>query len=269
MDLKLLKCDWGMEYLGDMKARLHKYAEAGYNGLECANIGMDPSEFGDITGELGLDYVAMMFCDDEQAFRDQLENVKKTNPILINCHPGRDYFEFERGLEFYRNVMEMAQEVDCQVVYETHRHRTLYSAWSTRRYLEAIPDLRICADLSHFTVVSEATMEHGPDYCEMMDVAISRTDHIHARVGWAQAPQVPDPRHETFMEWTERFERWWDRIIAARLAEGRPFLTINPEFGPFTYQPTDPATGKPHADIWEICLWITQRFRERWAGKLS
>ena len=71
MKLKMLKCDWGMEYLGDMKTRLHTYAEAGYNGLECANIGMDPDEFADVTGELGLDYVAMMFCDDEQAFRDR------------------------------------------------------------------------------------------------------------------------------------------------------------------------------------------------------
>ena len=136
MELKLLKCDWGMEYLGDPPERLHKYKEAGYDGVECANIGMDPDEFSDLTGELGLDYVAMMFCDDEQAFRDQLEHVKKTRPILVNCHPGRDWFSHERGVDFFRNVMDMAGEVDVQVVYETHRTRCLYSPWATAKYLD-------------------------------------------------------------------------------------------------------------------------------------
>lgn len=268
MELKFIKCDWGMEYLGDQDDRLRAFAKAGYDGIECANVTIDHEKFGDLTGELGLVYVAMMFCDDEKAFRDQLENIKKTRPLIINCHPGRDFFDHDRGVEFFKNIMEMAGEVDCQVVYETHRTRTLYSPWSTARYLEAIPELRLCADFSHFTCVAEGTMDHMPEYEKLMDLAISRTDHIHARVGWAHAPQVPDPQVAPFLEWTERFEGWWDRIIEARKAEGRPWLTINPEFGPFTYQPIDPKTGEPHADIWEICLWICQRFKDRWEGKL-
>ena len=125
MDLKLLKCDWGMEYLGDQRARLTKFAAAGWDGVECATVELDPAEFGDLCGELGLDYVAMMFCDDEQSFRDQLERIKRTRPILINCHPGRDRYDFARGLELFRNVLEMAGEVDVPVVFETHRTRLL------------------------------------------------------------------------------------------------------------------------------------------------
>ena len=142
MQLKLLKADWGMEYLGDQKERLRKFAAAGYDGIECAGVQVDHTEFGDLCEELGLVYVAMMFCDDEAAFRSQIDNIKKTRPLLINCHPGRDHFTFERGLEFFKNVMEMAGEVDCQVVYETHRTRILYAPWTTARYLEAIPELR-------------------------------------------------------------------------------------------------------------------------------
>ena len=267
MDLKLLKCDWGMEYLGDMKTRLRKYAEAGYDGVECANIGMDPDEFADITGELGLDYVAMMFCDDEQAFRAQLDEIKRRKPLLINCHPGRDYFTLERGIEYFKNVMEMAQEVECEVVYETHRTRALYAPWSTVRLLEAIPELYICADLSHFTTVAESDMQRE-EYAKMMDICIERTHHIHARVGYSQGPQVPDPRIGEGLIWTELFEGWWDRIIAHQKEQGRSFIAINPEFGPPLYQPFHPETREPLADIWDICLWITERFRERWAGKL-
>jgi sugar phosphate isomerase/epimerase len=266
MELKLLKCDWGMEHLGDQRARLEAFATAGYDGIECAQVQMDPREFGDLCAKHELDYVAMMFCDDEASFRDQLERIKRTRPILINCHPGRDRYDFERGLAFFRAVMEMAGEVDVPVVFETHRTRLLYSPWTTARYLEALPGLRICADFSHFTTVAESALTQ-PGYSELMDLAIARADHIHARVGYEHGPQVPDPRVGKGLRWTERFEAWWDRIIEARRAEGRAFLTINPEFGPPNYQPVDPRTGAPLADIWEVCLWVTARFRERWAER--
>jgi sugar phosphate isomerase/epimerase len=268
MQLKLLKCDWGMEHLGDQRERLRKFAAAGYDGIECAMVQLDPAEFGELCGELGLDYVAMMFCDDEDAFRAQLAPIQRRRPIVINCHPGRDRYDFARGLEFFRNVMEVAAgETDVPVVFETHRTRLLYSPWTTARYLEALPELRITADFSHFTTVAENALQL-PGYSELMDAAIARADHIHARVGYEHGPQVPDPRLGKGLKWTERFEAWWDRIIEARRAEGRAFLTINPEFGPPTYQPIDPRTGEPLADIWEVCLWMTRRFRERWAGRL-
>ena len=268
MELKLLKCDWGMEKYGEMPERLKKYKEAGYDGIECANTGMDPQEFADITGELGLDYVAMMFCDDEDAFRRQLDEIKTRSPILINCHPGRDYFEFERGCEFFRNVMEMAKDVDCEVVYETHRTRCLYSPWATAKYLDAIPELHICGDFSHFTTVSEGDMDTIPVYREMMDKAIARTHHIHGRIGHSQGAQVPDPRTDICMRWTELYEGWWDRVIEHCRDEGREFVTFNAEFGPPTYQPFHPETGEPLADIWEVCYWVTDRLRKRWEGKL-
>ena len=121
--------------------------------------------------------------------------------------------------------------------------------------------------LASTTTVAESALQL-PGYAELMDQAIARADQIHARVGYEHGPQVPDPRLGKGLRWTERFEAWWDRIIEARRAEGRAFLTINPEFGPPSYQPVDPRTGEPLADIWDVCLWITRRFRERWAERL-
>lgn len=266
MRLELIKCDWGLERFGDQRARLRRYADAGWDGVECAFFEMPPEEFGDLCGELGLHYVAMMFCDDEANFRLHLDRVKRARPLLINCHPGRDFYDFERGLAFFRAALEMSAEVEAPVVFETHRTRLLYAPWTTARYLEALPELRICADFSHFTTVAESDLAL-PAYRSMMDAAIARTDHIHARVGTAHAPQVADPRIGAGLEWTGRFESWWDRVIEARRAEGRPFLTVNPEFGPPPYQPVDPQTGAPLADVWDVCLWMAERFRERWTGR--
>jgi hypothetical protein len=266
VELKLIKCDWGMEHLGDMPERLKVYRDAGYDGVECANIGMDPEAFGLLTEDLGLDYVAMMFCDDEQAFARQLAHVKQTEPILINCHPGRDYFDLDRSVRFFNDVAEQASSLSAPVVFETHRTRCLYAPWQTERILNALPWLRITADFSHFTNVAENDLRKPP-YSDMMDIAIERTDHIHARVGSSEAPQVADPRVGTGLRWTELFEGWWDRVIESRLDDGKAFLTINAEFGPPPYQPANPDDDSPLADIWDVCLWMSDRFRERWADR--
>lgn len=266
MQLKLIKCDWGLEHLGDMSERLKVYRDAGYDGVECANIGMEPEAFGALTEELGLDYVAMMFCDDEEAFARQLAHVKQTQPILINCHPGRDYFDLDRSVRFFNDVAEQASILSAPIVFETHRTRCLYAPWQTERILNALPWLRITADFSHFTNVAENDLRKPP-YSDMMDIAIERTDHIHARVGSSEAPQVADPRVGTGLRWTKLFEGWWDRVIESRLKDGKAFLTINAEFGPPPYQPAKPEDDSPLADIWDVCLWVSDRFRERWAGR--
>ncbi len=268
MKLELIKCDWGMEHLGDQRTRLRRYAEAGWDGVECAFTELSPEAFAHRCDELGLHYVAMMFCDDEANFRLHFDRVKRARPILINCHPGRDHYDFERGLAFFRAALEMAEEVDVPVVFETHRTRLLYAPWTTARYLEALPELRITAGFSHFTTVAESDLSL-PAYARLVDAAIARADHIHARVGSAHAPQVADPRVGEGLAWTERFEAWWDRIVEQRLAEGRERLTVNPEFGPPPYQPVDPRSGAPLADPWEVCLWMAERFRARWAGRLQ
>lgn len=257
-----------MEHLGDMSDRLRRYAAADYDGIECAFIHMPPKKFSELTEELNLDYVAMMFCDDEQAFEKQLAVIRKARPVLINCHPGRDYFSVERSIEFFNNVTAMARDINVQVVFETHRTRCLYSPWQTAEILEALPDLRITADLSHFTCVAENGLEKSP-YQEMVQVALERADHIHARVGSTQGAQVANPMSTEGMKWTEHFERWWDQIIEMRRDEGRSYLTINPEFGPPPYQPVGSDGESPTADIWEVCLWMKERFRSRWANGLA
>lgn len=290
LKLKLLKCDWGMEHLGDARARFRAYAQAGYDGIEASFVDLDAGEMRELLQELKLDFVAMIFARDEEEFRQQLPRIQRLQPILVNCHGGRDHFSFGRGLSYLREVSAMAADaLPCETVFETHRQTLLYAPWATLRYLDALPGLRLTADFSHFTCVSETDMyrlQHAipdpvrldrfaverrddPELIACMDAAIRASHHIHARVGWSHGPQVADPTRGVGLEWTGVFESWWDRIIANRQAEGREFLTINPEFGPPPYAPANPETGAPFVNIWETCLWMTQRFRERWAGRLD
>ena len=283
MDLKITKCDWGMEYLGDLSSRLRAFSEAGYDGVECFFIDLDPSEFNEQVSELKLELNAGMVAPTVEAFRAELARVLPYNPTIINCHGGRDYYDFDQGKAFFEECIEIAKgETDIEVVHETHRRCALYSPWGTRRYLEAIPELFICADFSHFTVVSEGNMklstagspdENGlmalvpdPEKEAMMDIATERTHHIHARVGDLHRPQCLDPRVGIGLEWTELYEEWWHRILDLRRRDGRPFMTVCPEFGPPPYAPADPVTNEPYSDPWELSFWMMERFRKRFNG---
>lgn len=281
MKLIINKADWGLEAMGDLDTRLEAIAAAGFDGVECFFVDMEPARFCDRRAELGLLFNGGMFTPTIESFRRELARNLPYDPLLITCQGGHDYDSHEESLAFLTKCMKIAkEETDVEVVFETHRRCNLYSPWGTERLLEAIPSLRICADFSHFTVVSESDMTssvaahpdergmigHSPDPRKdrMMDIAISRADHIHARVGDLHSPQCLDPRIGEGLRWTELYEGWWDRIIARAKTEGRPYMTINPEYGPPPYAPADPVTKVPYADPWDLAVWTMNRFREKY-----
>ena len=96
-----------------------------------------------------------------------------------------------------------------------------------------------------------------------MERAIARSFHVHARVGHAEAPQVPDPRAEEWRPALEAHLRWWQRIVDKRKESGASTLTICPEFGPAPYMVTLPDTGRPIADLWEVNRFMKDFLEDR------
>ncbi len=97
-----------------------------------------------------------------------------------------------------------------------------------------------------------------------MEMALQRTDHIHARVGHAQGPQVNDPRAPEWADALNAHLAWWDKVIAIKKQQGKN-LTILTEFGPPDYLPTAPYTKAPLADQWEINVYMMHLLRKRYA----
>jgi hypothetical protein len=87
----------------------------------------------------------------------------------------------------------------------------------TRDLCREFPDLKLTADLSHFCVVAERVFAaDDADWAAVMEQVASHTIHIHARVGYAQGPQVSDPRAPEFAATLERHEAWWDQILSTQ-----------------------------------------------------
>jgi len=133
---------------------------------------------------------------------------KIQRPLYINCHSGRDYFSYEQGKSFIDHTTQLAKSTGIKICHETHRSRLLYSSSVARHYIETIPELRVTFDVSHWCNVSETLLEDQP---ETVDLTLQRVDHIHARIGHQEGPQVNDPRAP---EWKNAVDAHFMKLVA-------------------------------------------------------
>ena len=186
---------------------------------------------------------------------------KIQKPLYINCHSGRDYFSYEQGKSFIDHTTQLAKSTGIKICHETHRSRLLYSSSAARHYMETIPELRVTFDVSHWCNVSESLLEDQP---ETVDLTLERVDHIHARIGHQEGPQVNDPRAPEWKNAVDAHFAWWDKVIEIKKQKGE-IQTILTEFGPPTYMPTLPYTQQPLADQWAINVYMKDMLRKRYS----
>jgi hypothetical protein len=260
----VFKSNWGMDEA--MPQQLQRIAEGGYDGIEGRLP--DPAqaaEFAELLQRYKLKFIPMIFSggpDHLASFEQQLEQAAKWKPLKITAHSGKDYFSADEHLRFFKGAVALEKKIGVPVAHETHRGRALYSPWNTAQLLKAVPELNLNADFSHWCCVSESMMEETP---EMMDLACRRSIHIHGRVGYEEGPQVPHPAAPEYKYQVEKHEAWWDAIIRAQMDRGETLITFTPEFGPAPYMPALPFTGQPVSDLWQVCAYMAQRFRSRFA----
>jgi hypothetical protein len=126
--------------------------------------------------------------------------------------------------------------------------------------LRALPDLLITCDFSHWVVVCERQMD--TEWETILEVA-ENAHHVHSRVGYDQGPQVPHPAAPEYAEALASHERCWQAIWASQVRRGYTASSMTPEFGPPGYLHTQPFTGMPVADLWQMNRWIGARERDQ------
>jgi sugar phosphate isomerase/epimerase len=198
--------------------------------------------------------------DHIRSLEEQFRLALQCRAILINAHAGRDIFSFEDNLRIFKRGLELGRDAGINVCYETHRGRPTYSVTQTVKYLESLPDMRLTADFSHWMVVHESRLE---DQREDLQLAMARSDHIHARVGYEEGPQIPDPRAPEWKPNVENHVELWQQIAENHRKRGSDYLTITPEFGPPLYMHTLPFTAMPVADVWDINVYMKKLLKKR------
>ncbi len=269
MELKLIRQLWGIDKPWDNV--FQRIRTEGFDGVEIAIPSLDPfSEYESMLSENQLECVPMIFTEGDsvdahiESFRSQLKSALRFKPILITCHDGKDAFTDADAIRYYSAVLEIEADLGARVAHETHRGRILYNPWTTSRLLDQFPALQLCCDFSHWVCVCERLID---DQLDIIRQCAQRTLHVHARVGYNEGPQVPDPRVDQYKDELEAHERWWDIIWDSQAARGMTVSTLTPEFGPPPYMQTDPSTGRPISDLWEVSNWIAHRQAKRFASR--
>lgn len=270
MEVKILSALWGYEDQ-PLEAMLDRITAAGFDGVDTF-MDDDPGKRARLLEGLrsrGLCLVAQQYQAEgedfdafSRAYLRYLELSSEGAPLLINSHTGKDYFSFSENLKLVDIAQAFTERTGVPVAHETHRGRFMYAPGVAASYFEARPSLRITADLSHWVVVSESFLEGFPG---PLTEAIQRADHIHARIGYEQGPQITDPRAPEWDYAMERFLAWWDAILELRFVRGEKITTITTEFGPVPYMHTLPFTAAPVADLFEVNSSLLQLLRARYA----
>lgn len=190
-------------------------------------------------------------------FRSQVTRAVEANALFCTCLVGSDSWPVPIAVEFFARALEFGKTAGIELSFETHRSRPTFHPWVTAELLRALPELRLTCDFSHWCVVCERL----PDDETVLALAIHRARHVHARVGYAQGPQVPDPRAPEYEPELLGHESWWRRIALSAKQRGQDLLTVTPEFGPDGYLQQAPFSKRPVADLSEINRWMAQRLR--------
>jgi sugar phosphate isomerase/epimerase len=269
MQIKFFCPYWGQQHLG-IEAFANRVKDAGYDGVEMP-LSLDDSVREKAVAVLHDHDLALIaqhhethlldWQEHKQMYERHLRNLAATQPLLINAHTGKDYFSFEQNAALIELAGSVAEDTGVRILHETHRGRFSFAAHVTRRYLEAIGDLTITLDLSHWCNVAESLLE---DQAEAVKLALSRCAYFHARVGFAEGPQITDPRAPEWKETVEHHLKWWDRILDYARQRGDTMFPIAPEFGPFPYLQHLPFTQMPLANQWEINCYMKDLLTERY-----
>lgn len=261
MKLKFFCPLWGSEEL-EKEAFFRKVKGAGYDGVEMS-LPLDQHEKAYILKgikEYDLGFIAQHyetttsnFQFHKEEYRLRLENLAAAHPLFINTQTGKDYFTFEQNAALIELAAEVSEKHTVKIIHETHRGKFSFAAHVMEHYLKQLPGLRIGFDVSHWCNVAESYLQ---DQAEAVDLAISRTDHIHARVGFPEGPQVPDPRVPEWQEALQIHLEWWKKIIELNREAGKKELTITAEFGPYPYMPILPFSRQPVASQWEVNVFM-------------
>ncbi len=215
----------------------------GFDGIETPiSVIADKAAFSAALEKHGLRYIAMIntctfapdrpsnkFDDHVASFDRLVQEAKAMRPMFINSHSGADLWSFDTAVRFFEHALRVEEEQGIMICHETHRGRILYNPWVTRDLCRRFAHLKLTADLSHFCVVAERVFAaDDDDWSEVLTVVADHTRHIHARVGYAQGPQVPDPRAPEFATTLAAHESWWDTIISRQAAKGVELITVEP-----------------------------------------
>jgi hypothetical protein len=187
------------------------------------------------------------------------------NACMVNVISGVMPVRPEDAIVFVRQWISEAADRRMPLLFETHRDGLLNDLYFTLQLMDLVPEMRLCADLSHFVVDRELRAPVPQRDQQYIRSVLERSDCFQGRIASREQVQVPIdfPQHQV---WVEIFKDWWKegmRLWRARSADDATLVFLC-ELGPPPYAITN-ANQEELSDRWQESLKIRDWVREIWA----
>lgn len=205
------------------------------------------------------------------AFPESIEDLKPALELASRLDArhlnliGKIYpFEIAEGADYVRGWMALCEQAGITLTIETHRDCVTTDLLYTLQLMQAVPEMKLCADLSHFVVAREFGWPITPLVQSQIETVLQRSHSFQGRVASREQIQlqIGFAQHR---EWYDLFAAWWNYGFAQWRQRMPTDARLNflCELGPREYAMTD-ANGCELSDRWQEALLMKTRVIDIW-----
>lgn len=278
MNFRVFQSLWAMErlpYRGvrewTLEEKFAKIIDAGFDGIAFDWSANDPDgpESIERAQAAGIQWAPVCFPKSVEDFKPIVDRFAGTGVHHINIQPNFRPLTIQEGVPYVLGMLELAEEAGVSTYIETHRARLTTSLRDTIQLIDAIPHMRLVADLSHFVVGEEFSMPLSDFDDALIHRVLERSYGFHGRVASREQVQIPleFPHHR---QWIDLFAGWWEEGFRLWRQKAQPEdeLVFVTELGPGMWYAITGADGEELSDRWEEALVLQRLAREIW-GRLE
>ena len=250
-----------------IRENFEKAELAGFDGM-CLDLAIHEMEdfrnSKNLFKEYNLDCMINAFpyhLDEMQCFIDM---AKDFNASLLNVISGVMPLKPLDAEPIVRSWIKEAENAGIKILFETHRDSLLNDLFFTIQLMDLIPEMRLCADLSHIVVDRELRLPLNDRDNEYINRVINRSDCFQGRIANREQIQIQIdfPQHA---EWVEQFKYWWKMGLHdwhKRNSDNAELIFLC-ELGPRPYAITD-GNQEELSDRWNEALIIRKWIQSFW-----
>ncbi|GAA0276056.1 sugar phosphate isomerase/epimerase [Cryptosporangium japonicum] len=268
--LSVFQSLWAMEDLPWRSAqpwtlaeRVERIASAGFAGLAVDLGAREAPAAAELAPLLsGLRSAVFTFLPDDAALDAALAYADTIGAeLVVGCgqvFPG----DVGTAADIVRGWLRRAGGTPFQL--ETHRYTLTNDLGFTVSLLDAVPELTLAVDLSHYVVGNELPDAPDPRVESLIGRVLARAGSLQGRIATRGQVQV-SPSFPQHRDTAERFRRWWTAGMRSYTGDDLMFCC---ELGTVPYAITGP-DGAQISDRWADALLLKSWAEELFEGSTA
>ena len=270
--LEIFQSLWAMTQRPDdgiempLSQQFEKIAAAGFDGVDIVFGDHDANLIASLLQAHRLASTLTAFPDSVDSLQPALEMAQLLGVRQLNII-GQVYpFDVEAGADTVRAWMSLCEQAAVTMTIETHRDCLTTDMHYTLQLMRAVPEMLVCADLSHYVVGREFGWPISPLVQSQVESILDRSHSFQGRVASREQIQL-QISFDHHQQWFDLFADWWAYGFKSWKARNDDDASLNflCELGPKEYAMTG-ADGMELSDRWQEALMIKSRVEEIWRG---